>query len=734
MTKRIIAIVSFWAVILPSFVFAQSDFNPQFIISDAETQNCNAWTRYDIQQFLQARGSFLAKYQCPNASGTIKSAADIIYEAAQTYQINPKFLLVTLQKEQSIVTDDSPTTKQLDWAAGYGICDSCSMNDPKLEKYRGFGKQVDNAAGIMRWYYDNKDTKSFIKKINTPTYIDNKEIIPLSWATAFLYTYTPHLHGNQNFWRIWQTWFGQVYPNGTILKSASSSDYYLLQDGKKRKFKNLTALITRSDPKLALTVTDAELSNYADGTEVAFPNYSILKTSNATYLLDYDVLRPFASDEVVRQLGYNPQEFIDVTENDLVGYVRGTTITTSTTAPTGVIYYITKLTEPYYYVKDGIAKPIRSQVVEANYKKLKIEKHTLAELEKLQIIWELEKFKDGTLLKMVDTGKYYVMEGGKKRPIADRETFNSLGYSTANAVVVNFNSLLTIEDGEPLYLNSSLVSAQDKYLGDSEMPVEDLFKSPLPAYLVAEYPTGRIVAGKNIDKTRSIAALVKILTAYEAVNQNFDLTKSTVYSDKKYSATNNSLNLKNGYKIQNTDLLTSILVESNNPGARMIAQNSGISTEKGFIAAINERIADWGADNTKIFDVSGLDKRNVSTPRDLLKIFVKSTKNDIIKNSLGKASFTLKITDSKGKTISQTVKNNNSLVNDKKLPYQILATKTGYTSEAGASLLMLIQNKTDKKQYVIITLGDTNYVKRFIEPDRITKMLISGKVKLTNAN
>jgi len=130
---------------IPLLARAQSNFNPNFIISDTETQDCS-WTRTDVAQFLNARGSWLRTYVGPDASGTAKSAADIIFESAQNYQINPKFLLVTLQKEQSLVTDNAPSQRQLDWAMGYGVCDSCSTDDPALDKYRGFGKQVDNAA------------------------------------------------------------------------------------------------------------------------------------------------------------------------------------------------------------------------------------------------------------------------------------------------------------------------------------------------------------------------------------------------------------------------------------------------------------------------------------------------------------------------------------------------------------------------------------------------------------
>ncbi len=730
MLKKGLSILLFGAMAFaPTLALAQSDFNPNFIISDAEVQDSRSWTNHDVQQFLNLRGSYLRNYSAPDATGTSKSAADIIYEAGLNYNINPKFILATLQKEQSLVTDDSPTQKQLDWAAGYAVCDSCSMDDPKIQTFQGFDKQVDNAAGIMRWYYDNTD-KSFVKKKDTPTTIDDTLVTPQSWATAFLYTYTPHLHGNKNFWRIWETWFGQTYPNGTLLKSASTSEYWLITNNNKRKFKNMSALVTRIDPKMAITVPDSELSNYTAGPDIAFPNYSILKTPATTYLLDYDTLRPFASAEVVRKMGYNPDEIIDVTDTDIVGYKIGQTITVSSTAPQGVIYQVAELKQPYFYVKDSIAKPISKAIIDVNFKKLSIEKHTLKELNKLTIAMEPVDFQDGTLLYLAEANKYYTMEGGKKRPIADRETFNTMGYKKTNAVNIDFAMATRIPDGEQIFLNSSLLSAKDKFLGDSGATVYDTAKSKLPAYLIAEYPTGRIIAGKNIDTKYPIASLTKLLTVNEALSQNFDLKKSTTYNDKLYASEGNALKIKTGQKILNEDALVSTLVISTNNIARLLAQNSGL-TEKAFIASINERLADWGADNTQIVEPTGLDARNISTARDLLKIFVKVTKNDIIKSSAGKASYTFK-TAYDPKIGKRTVQNTNLLLHEKKLTYNILASKTGYIDEVGANLVMLVEDKKTKKQYVIITLAESDYAHRFAEPSRLAQLVTANKLILAN--
>lgn len=731
--KRLILyflLLAAWAL-SPALVLAVEEFNPHFIISDTEIQDWDCWTRNDVQKFLDEKGSYLRNFTAEDVSGTPRLAADIIYNAAQNYQINPKFLLVTLQKEQSLVTDDAPSQKQLDWATGYAVCDGCSLSDPDVQKHRGFGNQVDNAAGIIRWYYDNED-KSFVKKKDIPIRIDNTEVVPQSWATAFLYTYTPHLHGNQNFWRIWNAWFSQLYPNGSLLKSASSSEIWLIQNNQKRKFKNQTVLITRANPKMVVTVPDTELANYTTGPELSFPNYSILKSADGIYLLDYDALRPFESEETVRRLGYNPDEIIEVAAADLAGYSLGKTITASTTAPQGVIYQITDLKNTYYLLKDGALQPLLdAKVVATNYSRLKIQKHTKKELSQYQIIETPIAFADGSLLKATDSNTTYVIDSGKKRRIADNETFLALGYKQSNVVTVGLPALLNVPEGESLYLNSSLLSAKNKFLGDNEAEVLDLAGAKVPAYLIAEYPSGRIVAGKNIDEERPIASLTKIMTAYQALTEGVALTKSTAYNSKIHASYGNPLSLINGEKILNRDLLYAALVGSVNNAARMLAQ-AAVKNENDFIAKMNTTLENWGADGTRLSDVTGLSENNVSTPRDLLKIFTKALAVPDLKKVLSTTNYTFTEALNKNKISRHTLTHTNLLISRSGRSYRIAASKTGYTDEAGAVLIMLVENRKTKKQYVVISMGNSDYNHRFDEPNRLTEWAMAGKATIAS--
>jgi hypothetical protein len=208
-----------------------ADFNPNILISDDAFININDMSVDDIQDFLDGMGGILKDY-----SEFGRSAAQIIYDASHGYghasgkcmccktidintstgTVNPKVLLITMQKDQGLITRTDYSQYSLAWAMGYG----CSDNLPPDEQYRGFTNQVEHAAWQFRFNYERAqgnnmtgyqvgDTIRFLNTYPNPyngpreqdVHIDNR-------ATASLYRYTPHAYnGNYIFWRLYNEWF-----------------------------------------------------------------------------------------------------------------------------------------------------------------------------------------------------------------------------------------------------------------------------------------------------------------------------------------------------------------------------------------------------------------------------------------------------------------------------------------------------------------------------------------------
>ncbi len=750
----------------PLSVFA-AEFNPNHLISDQELQDYTSMTKSDINLFLDQKGSYLHTYRSPDKDGKKRAAADIIYQAAHEYKINPKYLLVKLQKEQSLISATSPTKKQLDWATGYGICDACSMDDPKLQKYRGFGNQVDSAAGIMRWYYDNEDEQNWIKTAGNSYTIDGQKVTPTSDATAFLYTYTPHIQGNKNFWNLWQKWFQGGYPDGTLFKSAQETTIYLLENGKKRAFKSMTALITRFDPKRVIVVPEGEMSRYPLGTPISFPNFSVLKDGSKYYLLDDDTLRPFDSAATVKKIGYNPDEFIDVNSDDIADMPIGDTITYKNSAnPLGEVLFI-KETQSWYFIKNGISHAIIDpQVNKIAFPALKGKNGVIEDLQDATA-GDPIKFPDGTLLKTPTSPKIYVVEHGKKRHITTEKMFLALGYQWSNVVTTNelmsslyplgsaialpdsvastldqetstnttnttttkptavqktFDTVKKGADGLPLFVDTGMMYAMTatdtSYVGKQ-------FDTNTNTYLVADVASGKVLAGKNIDVVRPLASFTKVMTATLLMKKNISLIKSVAFNSTEHKGMYGSFRLVNGEKVKNADLLSTMLVSSNNTASRMIVD--GVEkNETTFIKDMNALGKLWGLKQTRFSEPSGADLGNISTAREYLKIFTEATKNKTLLAYMGKKSYTYEETLDTDNMPTHSDSNSNLLMKRTDLPFTILASKTGYLVESGSGLAMLVERKSDNKQFMIITMGNPDFGNRFVEPERLTEWALKN--------
>lgn len=221
-------------------------FDPGDIISDAEFFDADSMTPQQIQQFLESQACSsrdgapcMRSYQLTTTSiaavggshckayqgAANESASTIIWKVGQACSINPRVLLVLVQKEQSLVS--SPRWDGYTRATGYGCPDTAACDT----KYYGFFNQVYRAAWQFRQYTLTPDHWRYRIGPTAVQYHPNlscgSSVVPIrNQATANLYNYTPYQpnpaalanlygtgdgcssYGNRNFWRIYYDWFG----------------------------------------------------------------------------------------------------------------------------------------------------------------------------------------------------------------------------------------------------------------------------------------------------------------------------------------------------------------------------------------------------------------------------------------------------------------------------------------------------------------------------------------------
>lgn len=251
-----------------------SEFDPGFLISDGAFYDDDAMTEAEIQSFLDSRVAqcgndlCLERYRETTATreatprcGRYEGAANepasrIIFRVQQVCGISAKALLVTLQKEQGLITTGSPTDRQIRVAMGYG----CPDTAPCDALYYGFFNQVYTASSQFQRYRMNPGGyrhpvgvpfevylhPASNPLISNPPRCGTQKIVIRNLATAGLYNYTPYApnasalsnlygtgdscasYGNRNFWRYFTDWFGdpRMYPVEASASRIDGADRY----------------------------------------------------------------------------------------------------------------------------------------------------------------------------------------------------------------------------------------------------------------------------------------------------------------------------------------------------------------------------------------------------------------------------------------------------------------------------------------------------------------------------
>ena len=233
-------------------------FDPSDIISDAVMFNPSTMSADAIQAFLNTKvpacragytclrdyrqdtTSKAADPMCAAYTGAKdESAATIVSRVAKACGVNPQVLLVTLQKEQSLITDAWPGARQFRSATGYG----CPDTAPCDSDYYGLFNQVYKAAWAFKRYTTPKGTEGAgwtkynwfpVGRASGVLFHPNaacgaQTITIKNKATAVLYYFTPYqpntaalgagfgignscsAYGNRNFFLYFTSWFGSTH-------------------------------------------------------------------------------------------------------------------------------------------------------------------------------------------------------------------------------------------------------------------------------------------------------------------------------------------------------------------------------------------------------------------------------------------------------------------------------------------------------------------------------------------
>lgn len=235
--------------------------------------------------------------------------------------------------------------------------------------------------------------------------------------------------------------------------------------------------------------------------------------------------------------------------------------------------------------------------------------------------------------------------------------------------------------------------------------------------LVMDERDGVVLYGQAIDTPRPIASLTKLMTALVILESGLSLDAPIAITTEDRDRIKGSRSrLHYGAILTRDDLLRAALSASDNRAAAALARTAPGGTPA-FIAAMNAKALALGMTQTRFADASGLDSRNVSTARDLVKLLDAANRQPRIHTFTTRSE--VWVTDlASGRAMDFS--NTNRLLRQE--GWGMALTKTGYTADAGNCLAMRV--KVAGRPLSIVLLNSWGKHSKYADARRIRDWLI----------
>jgi D-alanyl-D-alanine endopeptidase (penicillin-binding protein 7) len=224
------------------------------------------------------------------------------------------------------------------------------------------------------------------------------------------------------------------------------------------------------------------------------------------------------------------------------------------------------------------------------------------------------------------------------------------------------------------------------------------------------------VYDKNSRAVAPIASISKLMTAMVVLDAMLPLDEEVSVETADLDRVKGTRSrLQVGMTLTRNELLKLALMASENRAASALARSypGGMAA---IVAAMNAKASELGMQDTRFMDPTGLNRGNVSTAQDLVKMVSAARKYPLIHRYTTSASHS--VDGLGGRELRFT--NTNPLIRN--VAWDIGLSKTGYISEAGLCLVM--EANINERPVIIVLLnswgkrtrvGDANRIKKWME-------------------
>jgi len=216
--------------------------------------------------------------------------------------------------------------------------------------------------------------------------------------------------------------------------------------------------------------------------------------------------------------------------------------------------------------------------------------------------------------------------------------------------------------------------------------------------LIFDATRQKIIWQKNgIDDARPIASITKLMTAM-VITENTKINDIFTVSKEAVATYGEMGDLKVDEKLTSKDLLFALLLESSNDAAEALKENLKNIYNKNLVELMNKKAEDLNLPNTFYVDPSGLDPKNRSSARDLIKIMQEVLKNQLLKDIIKSPAIDIISADG---LFKHHFTSTNRLL--QRFP-ELLGGKTGYTEEAGNCMITAFEAPVNQEIVISVIM------------------------------
>lgn len=201
---------------------------------------------------------------------------------------------------------------------------------------------------------------------------------------------------------------------------------------------------------------------------------------------------------------------------------------------------------------------------------------------------------------------------------------------------------------------------------------------------------------KNEKEPVPIASITKVMT-FVVAREKYNLDDVLEVGSEPTEVIGSKINLEKSEQITIRSLLYGLLINSGNDAAVALSYFGG--DEQSFVNSMNEKALELGMNNTHFVDPAGLNDNGRSCAFDVAVMFSYALKDDLFREIISTSESEISSVDGQ---IKHPLKNSNRLVTGEIQLDGILGGKTGFTLDAGHTLVSAAERDGNKLISVIL--------------------------------